>query len=88
MNKNTIESLKNYITEEIEQRGIKDNQIAIDFTDLYEEFEEIRVAAEQLGYIAEEGNNGEGFGVHWLYKDFFLDLLEKEESERGKYYDR
>lgn len=66
MKNNTIESLKNYITEEIKEKGLENNQIQIDFTDLFEEFEELKTAAEQLGYQVQEG---EGLGVYWIYKE-------------------
>ena len=65
MLKQEIESLKNYIREEIEKRGFKNNQIEIDFTELGEK-KEIFIAAQELGYEIEVGK---GQGVYWVYEE-------------------
>jgi hypothetical protein len=65
MLKQEIESLKNYIREEIEKRGFKNNQIEIDFAGLGEK-EEIFTAAQELGYEIEVGK---GQGVYWVYEE-------------------
>ena len=65
MLKQEIESLKNYIREEIKTRGLENNQIEIDFAGLGEE-EEIFTAAQELGYKIETGT---GQGVYWIYEE-------------------
>lgn len=60
----TIESLKNYIQEEVKEKGLDNNQIEIDFTDLFEDFSEFETAADQLGYSIQ---SGEGQGMYWIY---------------------
>ena len=62
----TIESLKDYIQEEIKTRGLENNQIEIDFTDLFKDFLELETAADQLGYSVQ---SGEGQGMYWIYKE-------------------
>lgn len=66
MNNNRIESLKSYINDEIKERGLENNQIEIDFTDLFDDITELKEASEQLGYEVEAG---EGFGMYWIYKE-------------------
>ena len=68
MDKITVELLKNYISEEIKQRGLEDNQIYIDFTNLFNDISELEEASRQLGYKLEKAENL-GFGVYWVYKD-------------------
>jgi hypothetical protein len=64
MRRITVESMKEYIREEIQERGLDEyNQIDIDFSGLAEE-EEIRQAAKELGFEAEEGDI---YGVFWVY---------------------
>ena len=65
MLKQEIESLKNYIREEIKKRGFENNQIKIDFAGLGEE-EKIFTAAQELGY---EIKTGTGQGVYWVYEE-------------------
>lgn len=65
MLKQEIESLKNYIREEIKERGFKNNQIEIDFAGLGEE-KEIFTAVKELGYEIETGT---GQGVYWVYEE-------------------
>ena len=59
-----LESVKNYINAEIEERGLIDNQIKIDFADICET-NEAKEAAKELGFEAEKT---EGQGVWWIYK--------------------
>lgn len=66
MRKN-IEWLKEYIQNEISNRGLDENkQIRIDFAGLGED-EEIVAAASELGFEAQEAEN-DGLGVYWIYK--------------------
>lgn len=65
MLKTRIEGLKDYINNEIEERGLKNNQIEIDFAGLGE-YEEITEASRQLGFDIVES---EGQGVYWLYTE-------------------
>ena len=55
---------KNYIQEQIKEKGMENGQICLDFTDLAEA-EEIKAAAAELGYSAEPG---EGAGVYWVFQ--------------------
>lgn len=66
MNKITVELLKNYITEEIERRGLEEGQIYIDFTGLFDDISELEEASRELGYKVEKAENI-GFGVYWIY---------------------
>ena len=62
---NRIESLKNYIEEQIAKKRFDENgDIRIDFADLGTEEETIQAVAE-LGYIAEPAG---GQGVWWISK--------------------
>ena len=59
-----VESMKEYIQEQIQERGFDDyRQIEIDFAGLAEK-EEICQATKELGYEIEPG---EGQGVFWVY---------------------
>jgi uncharacterized hydantoinase/oxoprolinase family protein len=63
MRQNIVEEMKEYIQNQIQEHGFKNNQIIIDFAGLAEK-EEIRQAAKELGYEVEPG---EGEGVFWVY---------------------
>ncbi|NLO52120.1 MAG: hypothetical protein GX103_13295 [Bacteroidales bacterium] len=58
-----IEMVKEYIQDEIQERGFENNQIEIDFAGICEESETIQ-AAKELDYLA---TPGEGQGVWWIY---------------------
>lgn len=59
-----LENIKNYIKEEIEERGFQDNQIEIDFSGICEE-KELKEACTEMNFKCEKG---EGQGVWWIYK--------------------
>lgn len=61
-----LEFTKNYIKEQIQQRGLdENNQIEIDFSDICTKDDAIS-SAFSLGYSLEQG---EGQGVWWLVKE-------------------
>ena len=55
---------KEFMLEQIKEKGMENGQICLDFTDLAEA-EEIKAAAAELGYSAEPG---EGAGVYWVFQ--------------------
>lgn len=74
---NNVEYAKQYIKEQIAERGLnQDGQILIDFADICND-EEIMEAAESMGYEAEcaagsyneETGNKMGQGQWWIYKE-------------------
>lgn len=62
---NNLEYAKQYIENEIRERGLKNDQIEINFSDICEE-KEVVEAAKQLGYEADNENCTEG--TWWIYK--------------------
>ncbi len=80
MNYKNIASMKKYIQDEIDKKGLEDGQIEIDFSGLCEEEETIQ-AAKELGYLAEKG---EGQGVWWIYKEEENEMLKLVLIDEGK----
>jgi hypothetical protein len=66
MRRNVVKSMKEYIQEQILERGLDEyKQIEIDFSGLAEE-EEIRQAAKELGY---EVDYSDVYGLFWIYEE-------------------
>ncbi|KYH29618.1 MULTISPECIES: hypothetical protein [Clostridium] len=62
--KDRIENVKAYIKQKLREKGFKNNQIEIDFSDIYTD-EEVIKAAEELGFGLERGEKD---GVWWLFR--------------------
>ena len=62
--KDRIENVKAYIKQKLREKGFKNNQIEIDFSDIFTD-EEVIKAAEELKFGLERGDKD---GVWWLFR--------------------
>jgi hypothetical protein len=62
--KDRIEDVKAYIKQKLREKGFENNQIEIDFSDIFTD-EEVIKAAEELKFGLERGDKD---GVWWLFR--------------------